>query len=74
MANVPAWDNFTFKPEDVARFEGKTIERVEAEGSHGRTRALVLTFTDGSTAKLGFWAVYADDSGLELEWSEGDRG
>lgn len=54
---------------DPAELEGKTIAKAEAFGcmpALDRAYGLHLTFTDGTVAKVGFWASYADDSSLEL--------
>jgi hypothetical protein len=52
---------------DPARLIGRTIVGAEAEEKYERVRNLRLTLDTGETVRIGHWASYADDSGLEMD-------
>lgn len=47
-------------------FVGKQIAAVRLEGAFERISTLTLEFTDGSRAKIDYWASYSDDDSLEF--------
>jgi hypothetical protein len=46
----------------IERVIGKTIQAISVEDD-----AVVITFTDDATLRVGYWASYAEDSGLDIE-------
>jgi hypothetical protein len=46
----------------IERVVGKAVRAISVEHD-----AVVITFTDGTTLRVGYWASYAEDSGLDIE-------